>query len=200
MPTKACKACKEQIDTSASKCPKCGTDQRGFVKKHPILIGLVGFFLFFVIIGAVFGDSATTSSQPQSSAKQEVTQQEENNTPSEQPEVKEETPAVPEVIEASVLIADYDANKLAADEKYKDKYVQTTAFIKNISSDIVGQYYLSLNPVSDEYYFGTSLQCYFKDKDELTSLTNGSEVTVKGTMDEMSIGSIMIKDCAVVKE
>jgi len=200
MPTKACKACKEQIDTTASKCPKCGTDQRGFVKKHPILTGIAGFFLFFVIIGALFGDSSTTSNQSQSNANQEVTQQEKDNSPSEQPDAKENTPAEPEVIAASVLIADYDANKLAADEKYKDKYVQTTAFIKNISSDIVGQYYLSLNPVSDEYYFGTSLQCYFDDKEELTSLTNGNEVTVKGTMDEMSIGSIMIKDCDVVKE
>src|SRR5437016_6088250 len=57
-----------------------------------------------------------------------------------QPAIKQ----APMVVDAIALIGEYDKNKLAAQDKYTGKTVQTTAIIDNISSDITGSYYLSL--------------------------------------------------------
>ena len=190
--TKKCKACKEEIDAKATKCPKCGTDQRGFFKKHPIITGILVLF-FIGLIASAGGSKNSSTTNTDSSTKETATKTEPKAQPTQQ------APAKPEIITASVLINDYDKNKLSADEKYKDKLVQTTAYIKNISSDVTGQYYLALNPTNDQYYFGTSLQCFFADKSSLTSLENGQSVTVTGTMDEMSLGIVILKNCSVVK-
>jgi hypothetical protein len=103
-------------------------------------------------------------------------------------------------IDTSDLVAAYDKNKLAATDQYKGKFVEFSAKIKNISQDITGTPYLSLEPAnSDQYYFGTTLQCYFQSADPLKSLANNTVVTLRGTIDDMSLGIIGIKDCLVIK-
>lgn len=106
-------------------------------------------------------------------------------------------PVKPEIIIASTLVADYNKNKLSADDKYKGKFVQTTAYIQNIS-DGMGSYYLVLSPES-KYQLGQTLQCYFKDKEQLIDLANGQAVTITGTLNGMTLGIINIKDCTVIK-
>ena len=106
------------------------------------------------------------------------------------------------IVDATTLVKDYDNNKLAAQDKYTGKLVQTTAVIKNISSDVTGSYFLSLNPTADQYYFGTSIGCYFADglqRSQLTALSNGQSVTVQGKMSDMSIGIVVMKECSIVK-
>ena len=76
--------------------------------------------------------------------------------------------------------------------------MQFTGYIKNISEDILGSPFLSINPNTDKYYFGTNIQCFFKDKSELTSLKNGQKVTLQGRLTSQSLGIIVIKDCKVV--
>lgn len=50
---KKCKSCQKEIDIKATKCPFCQTDQRSWFRRHPILTGIVGLVLFFIIIGAL---------------------------------------------------------------------------------------------------------------------------------------------------
>ncbi|OQY69194.1 hypothetical protein B6D29_00065, partial [Microgenomates bacterium UTCPR1] len=69
--------------------------------------------------------------------------------------------------------------------------------IKNISEDIMGSPYLSLEPQNGEM-FGTSIQCFFKDKSALTTVENGNTVTVQGTVDSQSLGIIMLKECSIL--
>lgn len=180
---KKCKSCKSEIDSKATKCPKCGTDQRGWFRRHPILTGLLVLFIIGVIGAATSGNKNGTSSQTANNNQPQATQ----------------TPQQPTVVDATALIADFDKNKLAANDKYKDKLIQTTGYIKNISNDVTGKYFLSLNPSNDQYYFGTSIACYFNDKSALTSLSNGQSVTVQGTMQEMTLGIVPMNDCKVVK-
>ena len=180
---KKCKSCKSEIDAQATKCPKCGADQRGWFRRHPILTGILVLFIIGVIGAATSGGKNNTSSQTANNNQAQPTQ----------------APQKPTIVDATALIADFDKNKLAANDKYKDKVIQTTGYIKNISNDVSGQYYLSLNPTNDQYYFGTSIACYFKDKSELTSLSNGQSVTVQGTMQEMTLGIVPMNDCKVVK-
>lgn len=183
--TKKCKSCMKDIDAKAKKCPYCQADQRNWFRKHPILTGIFGLIIFFVVIGVAGskgGSSNTTSDTGNSTAN--ATQ-------------APKTP--PMVVDATALVGEYDKNKLAAQDKYTGKIVQTTAFIDNISSDIAGSYYLSLKPSNDQYYAGTTFQCYFNDKSALTSLANGQSVTVTGTMQDMSLGIVEMKDCSLVK-
>src|SRR6266480_4400133 len=46
--TKPCKACKEQIDAAATKCPKCQAFQQWY--RNPQLVSLVFLFPLFVLL------------------------------------------------------------------------------------------------------------------------------------------------------
>lgn len=62
--TKKCKSCQMDIDAKAKKCPHCQTDQRNWFARHPILTGIIGLIIFFIIIGAIGGSkSSTTTTQ-----------------------------------------------------------------------------------------------------------------------------------------
>ena len=189
---KKCKSCQKEIDPKAKKCPYCQTDQRNWFAKHPILTVLLVLFIIGMIssAGSKKGGSTSTNSTPDATTS-------ESSSSAAQAEVK---PTVaPTLIDAKTLVGEFDKNKLAAQEKYTGKVVQTTAYIKNISGGDFGDYYLSLEPSNEQYYFGTTIQCFFKDKKELTTLANGQSVTVIGTMQDMSIGIVEIKDCRLVK-
>ena len=185
---KKCKSCKSEIDAKASKCPHCQADQRGWFRRHPILTAILVLVVFGIIGGAASGGSKTTTS---------------NGTPNAQTNAQTEQPTTvqvaPIIVDAITLVAEYDKNKLSAQDKYTGKTVQTTGFISNISQDITGNYYLALEPTNEQYYVGTTMQCYFKDKSVLTSLSKGQSVTVKGTMHDMSLGIVQMQDCSLVK-
>lgn len=187
---KKCKSCQSEIDDKAKKCPHCQTDQRGFFGKHPIITIILGIVALFVVIGVLGGGKGTSSTTTRGNNAQPATKE------ASQPTTAPQTPTI---VGATALVAEFDKNKLAADDKYKGKLIQTTAYIKNISSDITGSPFLSLEPTNDQMYFGTSIQCYFTDKSSLVTLENGQSITVKGTMDEMSLGIVQMKDCSIVK-
>ena len=137
------------------------------------------------IIGAAAGSKGSQSGSSQSNSQSAGT------SPTAKP--------TPIVVNATTLVGEYDKNKLSAQDKYSGKLVQTTGYIKNISNDITGKYYLSLNPNSDQYYFGTTIACYFNEKGDLTTLSNGQSVTVVGTMKDMTLGIVNMQDCQLVK-
>ncbi len=191
--TKKCKSCQTDIDVKAKKCPNCRADQRNWFGRHPFITGIVALIIIFGVIGAVSGSKSTPSTSSSNSSSNsnanEVTQQ------AAQPTAQ----SAPTIVDATALVGEYDKNKLAAQDKYTGKRLQFTAFIDNISSDITGSYYLSLKPSNDQYYTGTTIQCYFANKSQLTSLANGQSVTVSGTAQDMSLGIVELKDCSVVK-
>jgi hypothetical protein len=150
-------------------------------------IKIIGFVILGIVvisvIGSVAGGGKNSPSQTSQGGKTEATTH----------------PVEPTIVDATTLVGEYDKNKLSADEKYKGKLVQTTGYISNISGGDLGDYYLVLKPKNDQYYFGTNIQAFFKDKSMLTSLSNGDKVTIQGTLGEMSIGQVIMKDCSVVK-
>jgi hypothetical protein len=48
---KKCKSCHAEIPDKAKKCSHCGTDQRGWFRRHPILTALGVIIVFFIVIG-----------------------------------------------------------------------------------------------------------------------------------------------------
>jgi|SRR3989339_1116258 len=189
MTTKICKHCKKEVDSKATRCSYCQGDLRSWFAKHPILTAILILFVIGMI-SSVGGKKGTTTTKTTGNTTSKVT----DNT---QPEVKPTSVSI--IVEAKALVEEYDKNKLSAQEKYTGKIIQTTAVIKNISGGGIGDYYLSLDPSNEQYYFGTTIQCLFKDKGELTSLAKGQTVTVAGTMKDMSIGTVLMKDCNLVK-
>lgn len=183
---KLCKACKSEIDPKATKCPKCGADQRNWFRKHPVLTVILVLILIGIIGSAAGSGKSSSTASPVATGSNQT-----------QPTTSVTQQAL--AVDATSLIGEYDKNKLSAQDKYTDKLLKTTAFINNISSDITGSYYLSLNPTSAQDYFGTSIQCYFNDKNQLTPLSKGQQVTIQGTMQDMSLGIVEMKDCSVVK-
>ncbi|MEK7525966.1 MAG: hypothetical protein AAB546_00605 [Patescibacteria group bacterium] len=145
-----------------------------------ILIGFVGL----LVLGAVFGGSSKDKGTENKAT------------------TKPEAQKAPEVQKVEILtfVKEFDENQLSAEDKYKGKYVEFSGYIKNISEDITGSPYLSINPKPDQYYFGTYVQCFFKDKSELTALKNGQKITVQGKVDSQTLGNILIKDCKVVTQ
>lgn len=99
-------------------------------------------------------------------------------------------------VTATTLMKDYEANEVAADQKYKNKLLEVTGTINTIGKDLLDNPYISL--VSNNPILG--VQCMFdKDKaSELASLSKGASVTLQGT-DSGKMGNIVLKDCTIVK-
>jgi hypothetical protein len=153
----------------------------------------LGIIIFILVVGVIVATSGcgktetttTTASNPQT----------QNNR---QAEPTQPAPEAMKVVTAD-FIAAFDKNQLSAEEKYKGKLIEFTAKVQNIS-EVMGSPFLSLEPETpEESYFGTTIQCFFKDKSQLLSLANGQKVTVQGTVDTESFGVIGVEDCQVVQ-
>ena len=105
---------------------------------------------------------------------------------------------VPIEITAAELMAEYDANEVAADMKYRNKWVVITGEIGSIS-EVLGRKYVSLAeggllPVS-------RVHCHFENRhaDQLVELRKGQEVRLRGNVDGYDIGNVTISNCTVVE-
>ncbi len=168
---KKCKACKSDIDSKATKCPKCGADQRIWFAKHPILTVILAIIVIAIIGGAKGGSKGSnkTSSSP--------------------------TPApVAEKINAKNLADDFDNNQVSAESKWNGKFVEFSAKITNITDSGI-----SFADVATKDFSMAQISCHIKDKGQLMDLKNGQTVTVRGTVGKQTIGVIDFNDCEVVK-
>lgn len=132
-----------------------------------------------IIIGVV--SSAGKSGNSQKSSSTETNQ--------EKQQVQE-----PTVIKAQELADDFDANQVAAENKWKSKLVQFSAEVTNITD--TG---LSFSKVASKQFSMAQISCRVTDKQQLLSLKNGQTVTVKGVVGSQTIGVIDISDCSVVQ-
>jgi len=107
-------------------------------------------------------------------------------------EIASEAPAM--TVSASQLYADYEANGVAADEKYKGKVLLVTGKVNSIDRDIMETIYVTLQ--GDEY-FG-DVQCFFAEDHVSTAsqLSKGQTVTVKGKC-EGKLMNVMLKGCVI---
>ena len=88
----------------------------------------------------------------------------------------------PEVIEISAtdLYSAYEANQVAADQKYKGRLLEVTGVITSIGKDILGSPYIVLGSGDEWEVWG--VQCTFSSRYEswLAKLKKGQQVTVTG--------------------
>lgn len=148
--------------------------------KKKIIFGIIGVIILFGVIGAITSDNKNggqTSNQPAITSSNEI----------------KPTPT-PEKISARDLADDYDANQVAAKDKWKDKFVEFSAQISNITDSGISFY-----NVASKQFSATQISCRIKDKQQLLPLKNGQTVTVRGIVGGQTIGVIDISSCEVVQ-
>jgi len=82
------------------------------------------------------------------------------------------------IVTAPELISDYQANEIAADQRYKGRVIQVSGAVESIGKDIVDSMYITLK--SGEKYDVVSVQCFFDDSagPRLARLRESDNVTV----------------------
>ena len=131
---------------------------------------LISFFLFVIIAFGSLDEFENLEQSPKV-------------TPNSNPSV---------IITASKLYKEYNANEIAADEKYKGKIIEVTGVIRDIGNDIMDNPYITL--VGDEY-FG-DIQCYFNEKSVVAKLSKGKRITVIGSCSGLMM-NVQINNCIV---
>lgn len=149
------------------------------------------FWAIVVVVLYIIGSSTgnkddNTQPAAQQSAKQQESQQAK---PAEEATIK---------VTASQLYDDYEANEVAADAKYKDKKVEISGTISGIGKDLMDTPYVALVVAPNNPVF--SVQCMFRKGDEvqLTALTKGSDLVLKGKVSG-KLGNVLVNDCSLVK-
>jgi hypothetical protein len=99
-------------------------------------------------------------------------------------------------VTAVQLAADYKANQVAADSKYKGKVIEITGTINSIGKDILDTPYVALN--SGDMF--TTVQCMFdkSNQAELATLSKDTRITLRGT-GKTYLMNVLVDNCSVVK-
>ena len=97
-------------------------------------------------------------------------------------------------IDASTLFSEYSNNEVAADSKYKGKYVAVTGIVEDIGKDLASTIYITLDANS----WPLTVQCLFDDKhaSSVAYISKGRTVTIVGKVDG-KFGNVMVKDCTI---
>ena len=101
-------------------------------------------------------------------------------------------------ITASELYAEYNANPIAADLKYKNNLLEISGYIYMISEDRAGEYYVLLAGAG---IYQEGIECFFDSKyaPELALLNNGQSLAVDGTCQGLEGINVYVIDCALAQ-
>lgn len=95
-------------------------------------------------------------------------------------------------VTAKQYYADYNANEILADEKYKDKPLRITGRVKSISKGIGEDSYV-LMPVADF----ADVRCDLANKSEGFNIKKGERVIFDGVGNGMVMGDPLLRNCIV---
>lgn len=183
----ACRECGNQVSDQAPTCPKCGAPiaavpapqvrvvQASQPKKKGMgCAGLIGIGVIVVIVLSAIGSQ------------------------SQKAETQKNVNAAPELsVTAKEIIGAYEANEVAADQKYKGKIVQVSGIADSIGKDLLDDPYVTVGTGKD--FELRQVQCFVEKSGEsaLASLRPKQKVTVKGKVKGL-FGNIGLSDCVVV--
>ena len=104
-------------------------------------------------------------------------------------------PAV--TIDADALHAEYDANEVAADGKYKGKVLEVTGTVKEVKKGPFGGQEVELE--SSRNQFLSSVDCEFPDSAQgaLAKLRKGQRVSIRGKCKGLLVGSVQLDNCVL---
>ena len=147
----------------------------------------VGIVVVVIIVLAVIGNMGKSGSNSATNSN--------NGTVTQTTSAKnEEVPQEVMKITATEIADDFDSNQVAAEAKWEGKLIQFSAKVSNIND--MG---IAFHSVASKQFSLTQISCKVTDKQQLLSLKNGQNVTVKGVVGKQSIGVIEVNNCQVVQ-
>ncbi|MGM0931134.1 MAG: OB-fold protein [Actinomycetota bacterium] len=101
-------------------------------------------------------------------------------------------------VDAASLLAEYEGNEAAADEKYQGKVLQVTGTVEKVDTEFwdKDQYVVQLNDGSQWNFI--FVNCNDVEKKQAAKIQAGSTVTVRGEFDDGGDLGVEIKDCKVL--
>lgn len=173
---KACRECGHEVSATAKACPNCGALNPALGKKTYGLLSLITLGIGVIVFIGLW--RACESGGPSVSES----------------DVASTAPAVS--VSAAQLAADYQANEVAADEKYKQRIIEVSGAVDTIGKDITDTIYVTMQ--TGEEYAIVKPQLFFSDqhKDEAAALRKGESLTVKCRCDGKFM-NVLLRDCVI---
>jgi len=154
-------------------------ERKSWFRRHKVLTGIAGLFVLVIVASSMGG-----ADQPAEATATAATGG----------DVVAAPPAVPTVVNAKKFGDEYEANQVAAEHKWRGKYVQFTSSVTNINSSSV-----SFGNVTSKQFSLTQISCRVADESQVINLVKGTKATVRGIVDDDQLmGVITINDCEVV--
>lgn len=213
-----CPECGKDVSGAATSCLSCGHPIHARPASPPVFsagpakekmrtgkkvpLGRAGAFAALIIAGLLLPDSPGQAAEGQQAKieqgaqpAQEATQQEQAKTAD---EAKIRKGLIATAMTPKAIWADFNANEIAAENKYKDKVISIKGKINIIKTDLSGNPMLSFSV--DSYGLNT-IQCVFSndEKNSIASLSKGQRVIVSGTIHGSVMGSIFVRGCQLLK-
>ena len=176
-----CRTCEKDVAATAAACPHCGAKTRSIsaALKVDAFGGLLVLCLLIVIglwiQGAINsgGSSSDSGGEPDSFAT---------------------TTAPAFALSAPEIVAEYRANEVAADQKYKGQIISVTGVITKIGKDIMDSPYVTLDGGDPDSF--RSAQLYFVDSSELSTLSKSEQMRAKCRCDGL-VMNVVLKRCVI---
>lgn len=154
-------------------------------KTGKIVLAIIGAIVVLAIAGNILGSGNGGNSTTPANAGTNASGSAEKETPKE------------EVIKISAvdILAEYEANEVAATEKYKGKMLEISGVIDDFGKDILDKTYLT---ISDGKEFSTnSVQLYFDDSEnsKVAELKKGDSVVIVGRCGDFSVFNLAVNNC-----
>lgn len=212
MALRECPECKKQVSDQATACPGCGVKLKPKQKltlKHYIILAVA------VLIGIGILQSRHPSTGPKPGEQDAATKAAGGDRDMERFRKRvEKQMAAGDVVATSAarMYSDYNSNEVAADAKYKGKWVQVKGRVGSVAKDLTGDPYLVLP--ADEYgvaqaradLFPVQIK-EFRGKNDFTvctalekagALKSGQAVTVECLGRGTVIGMPQLEQCVIV--
>lgn len=175
-------------------------DDRPWFKKKRFAIPL-GVFVFLVIVGiAGGGESGTTtddatvasdagSSDTEASAEADA----EDEPPADTEPAESQEPTV--TANAADMVKEFEDNELAADSKYKGKWVQVNGVVNKIDTEMFNSKEYILQIGSGSEWELLTVNCHDIPNDVLSTLSTGNAVSVVGEFSDGGNLGVELKNC-----
>ena len=120
--------------------------------------------------------------------------------PVDYPEASTQFPTPAYTLSAAQLYSEYEANEVAADQKYEGKILRVQGTVAEIGKDVFFDTppYVTLGVVGGfDWYLG--VMCFFNEENEVAQLSKGDTITVQGRYEGYLLG-VSLEGCYIVSK
>jgi hypothetical protein len=102
-------------------------------------------------------------------------------------------------VNAVDLNAEYEANQVAADAKYKNQILDVTGIVSEIGKDLRGDPFVGLLKAANNPFPAVRASFGKWANPDLAQLSKGQPITIRGRCGSYFFQSVRIEDCQLVK-